>query len=145
MSNFDTIQAITDNIQSVLRGQGIDFIRRTFDDLSLVPASGIPLGEIYYRNETFEYTFGERPKYAAASYLVRVILREPDPVDMMRQQQKWAHIVRDALTVPALNTGALAASQLVSRVITDRVEADNTRSDGLSAMNYQVSVQYRES
>ncbi len=144
MGNFDTINAITDNLEAVLKGQGINFDRKTYDDLKQVPASSLPLGEIRYSGETFEYNFGEKPKYAEAEFDMKVILSASDPRDMMLTQQKWTHLIRDALTIAALNIGVLASSQLISRVTTVRVSMDNSRTDGIAAVDYRVSVRYRE-
>ena len=60
----------------------------------------------------------------------------------MRHQQDWAHRIRDAVTVNALNTGALADSKLVSLVNTTDVAI--TYEPPLSTIDYRLNVRYRE-
>ena len=64
MANIDTVKSITDNLQTVLEGQGVRFSRKTFEDEKNIPASLIPFGEIFYQGENFEYTHGQKPEYA---------------------------------------------------------------------------------
>ena len=142
MTNFATVKSITDNLQSVLKTQGIHFDRKVFEDDKNIPASFFPCGEIFYNGEEFEYTHGERPGYAEINYGLRVMLQERDPVDAMREQQKWAHKIREALTVSAMNVTDLAASKLVSRVTTEAVDVDNL--SARAVLNYRLKVRYRE-
>lgn len=144
MTNFSTIKSITDNLQSVLRGIGLNFSREIHEDESKIPAGAIPLGHIFYRGETFEDTFNQRPIYIEAEYKLRVILRERDPIDMMREMQKWTHTVKDALTVNALNIGDLASSKLVNLVRVERAETETLSAD-MGAVNIEAIVRYRES
>lgn len=144
MTNFTTVKFITDNLESVLKGLGIHFARKTFDDEKNIPSSLLPLGEIRYQGEAFEYTHGERMGYAEAEFALKVVISERDTVDMMRAQQKWAHSIRDALTINALNIAGLVTSKLISRVTTTAVEVDNSRTDGIASLSYRVTVRYRE-
>ncbi len=143
MSNIDTIRAVTDNLQSGLQNEGIRFSRKTYDDEKNVPASLIPFGEVIYQGEAFEYTHGQRPGYIEARFTLKVILKERDPVDMLREEQRWVHKIREALTVDVLNTGALSSSKPVSRVTTTGVDVINR--EHISVLAYRVSVRYRES
>jgi hypothetical protein len=143
MTNIDTIHAVTDNLQSGLQNEGIRFSRKTYDDEKNIPASLIPFGEVIYQGEAFEYTHGQRPGYVEARFVFKVVLKERDPVDMMREEQGWVHRIRGAITVDALNTGALLSSKLVSRVTFTGVEVMNR--DYISVLVYRVSVRYRES
>ncbi|MDP2689430.1 MAG: hypothetical protein Q8P48_04890 [Deltaproteobacteria bacterium] len=143
MSNFDTVSAITENIQAILNREGVFFSRKSFDDRKSIPASLFPLGRIFYAGESFEYSHGQKPLYAEVEYTIRVELSEKDPYEMMREQQRWAHCIRGALTVDALNTGELAASKHVSRVVVAGVEADNGRN--ASSLILRTIVRYRES
>lgn len=142
MSNFDTVSAITDNLQDALKKQGIHFSRSGFDDPGSVPAASLPLGRIFYSGERFEYAHGQRPMYAEAEYSVRVLLSEKDPADMMREQQRWTHRVREAMTIEALNTGALAASRPVSRVTVPAARVESDRHT--ASLVLQTVVRYRE-
>lgn len=144
MGNLETVKFITDNIETVLKGLGIHFVRKTFEDEKNIPASLLPLGEIRYQGEVFEYTHGERMGYIEAEFALRVTIAERDTVDMMRAQQKWAHSIRGALTINALNIAGLVTSKYVSRVTTAAVEVDNARTDGVAALGYQLMVRYRE-
>jgi len=142
MSNFDTVSAITDNLQEALKKQGVCFSMSGFDDPGAMPASVLPLGRIFYTGESFEYAHGQRPMYAEVEYSVRVTLAHKDTADMMREQQKWTHLVRDAMTIEALNTGALAASRPVSRVMVAGVRAEGDRHT--ASLVLRTVVRYRE-
>ncbi len=143
MTNIDIVRAITDNMQSGLQKEGVRFSRKTYEDEKNVPASLIPFGEVFYQGETFEYTHGQRPGYVEARFVLKVVLKERDPVDMMREEQGWVHRIRGILTVDALNTGALLSGKLVSRVTFTGVEVMNR--DYISVLVYRVSLRYRES
>lgn len=142
MSNFATVSAITDNLQSVLKGQGIHFSKNAFDDPKSISAGSLPMGRIFYAGETFEYAHGQRPLYGEVEYSVRVLLSEKDPDEMMREQQRWTHTVREALTIDALNSGDLAASRPVSRVTVAGVRAENDRHT--ASLVLRTIVRYRE-
>ena len=141
-ANFTTIKSITDNVQSVLQGQGLKFSRSTFDDVKLIPASLLPLGEIYYLGEDFQYTHGQRSGYAEANLAIKVILKDTDVASVMRLTQKWIHSVRDALTVNALNIGDLAASKLVSWVEVSGAAAEYNLE--YCVVNFKIKIRYRE-
>lgn len=142
MTNFETVACITDNMEGVLRSGGIRFARKTFDDERNIPAALLPLGEIFYDGESFADGFGERPAYGEAEYTVRVVIGASDPTDAMREQQRWAHLVRDVLTAANLNAGSLSALKPVSRVSVTRVVAENVRA--LSSLRCRVVIRYRE-
>ncbi|VAW37808.1 hypothetical protein MNBD_DELTA02-729 [hydrothermal vent metagenome] len=145
MSNFDTVAAITDNIQGVLETLGIKFSQKAIEDTKDVPASLLPYGEIFYTGESFEETSGERPGYVEATFTLVVILRERFARDLIRAEQDWVHRIRGALGVDALNIGDLASSKLVSRVRSGSVGMDKgSGKSGLGILSYQVKVRYRE-
>lgn len=142
MTNFDTVKAIAENVQKVLRKEGIHFSKRTYDDEKNVPASLLPLGEVYYNGEVFENAYGQRPLYAEAGFTLKVLLSERDPEEMMLGQLNWAHKIRAALSVDALNSGPLAAAKYVSRVNLSKVEVENRKNT--SSLIYKASIRYRE-
>jgi len=142
MSNFDTVKAITANIESVLKAQGIGFNLATDETLDK-KAALTPYGEIFYISETFEYTHGQKPEYAEAEFKIRIVLFNPNPRDMVREQQKWVHLIREALTVNALNVGGLVATKYVSRVTTDTVTI-GSNGDGFADLDYTILIRYRE-
>ena len=142
MSNADTIQAITDNLITVLKGLNLSMSIRPYDDTKSFPATIPPGGDIFYKGESFEFTFGERPKYAEADFEIRLIAEDREPEDQTRNLQILVHSVRDALTINALNVGNLASSKLVSRVTTENVIIENK--DAIAVLTYQVKVRYRE-
>jgi len=145
MSNFDTVAAITDNIQGVLEALGIKFSQKAIEDTKDVPASLLPYGEIFYTGESFEETSGERAGYVEAAFTLVVILRERFARDLIRAEQDWVHRIRGALGVDALNIGDLASSKLVSRVRSGSVGMDKgSGKSGLGILSYQVKVRYRE-
>lgn len=142
MSNFETVSAITDNILGILKATGINFTRKDFDDRKAVPASLMPLGAVFYTGERFESAHGQRPLYAEAEYNIRVLINGRDAEEIIRELQKWAHTVKEALTVDALNTGDLASTKLVCRVTVARVDSENR--DDRSALSLRLLVRYRE-
>ncbi|GMR05163.1 MAG: hypothetical protein BMS9Abin23_1106 [Thermodesulfobacteriota bacterium] len=143
MGNSDTVRAITDNIKAVLKSLGIHLSPDIYRDDKNVPASLMPYGHIFYEGEDFEYTNGQRPGYAECSFTIKVLLKERDPSAMVREQQRWVHDIRGALTVNALNAGTLAVTGYVTRVTTRGVDVENSMY--LSRLVYSLSVRYRES
>ncbi len=142
MSGSQTISVITENMLYVLGRQGLFFLKKGHDDGADIPASLLPAGQLFYSGEVFDATYGQRPSYVEARYLLKVILSERSPDALIREQQRWCHRIRDALTVEALNTNSLSASRLVSRVSIDAFEAQS-RGD-LSNLSCNVMVRYRE-
>ncbi len=142
MGNFDTIKAITENMKSALEGEGLKFSLKSYGDKSTVPASLIPLGQIDYRGESFEYTHGQRAGYVEASFGVSITLSERDPRSLVREQQKWNHKLHAAITVDALNVEGLALSKLVSFVEHAGINID--RNGSLSVLSMEFVVRYRE-
>lgn len=143
MSNFDTLDAITNNLESVLKALGIQFASETFEDVAAISASLIPLGQVFFDDLDFEYTFGQKPEYVEAGFTLRVVLQDRNPRMLTRAEQNWAHQIRSALTINALNIGALAASKLVSKVNHDSVSVDHGKPQ-YGVLNYKVKVRYRE-
>lgn len=142
MGNFDTIKAITGNMKSALEAEGLKFSLKSYGDKSSVPASLIPLGQIDYRGESFEYTHGQRAGYVEASFGVSISLRERDESSFVREQQEWNHKLHTAITVDALNVDGLALSKLVSFVEHTGVNID--RIGSLSVLSMEFMVRYRE-
>lgn len=142
MSNFDTIDAITDNLQAVLKGLGVNFSREIYEDLDKIPASLLPHGQIFYEREEFEYAHGQKPEYANAFFRLRVIIAGQDARKLIREQQKLVHLIREALTVNALNIGSLATSKLINMASTESVDIDNMPAK--AALSYRVAIRYRE-
>jgi len=142
VANIDTVKSITDNLQTVCQGEGIKFSRKTYEEPKDIPASLIPLGEIFYNAETFEHTHGQKAGYAEIDYTLRITFKERDSQVLMRKQQEWVHKLRDALTVNALNIGNLASSQLVSWVNTESAETEDEID--WSRVNYLIKIRYRE-
>ncbi|MBI5885368.1 MAG: hypothetical protein HZB85_02155 [Deltaproteobacteria bacterium] len=142
MTNFDTVSAITGNLHSALESIGISFVRTVFDDERNIPATLLPLGEIFYDAEAFEDGFGERPGYVEAEFRVRVVIGALPPHDAVTEQQRWAHLVRGALSAASLNTGALAAQKPVSRVRVSRLDARGTGS--MASVSLRLAIRYRE-
>ncbi|MFQ5736612.1 MAG: hypothetical protein ACE5GY_07085 [Thermodesulfobacteriota bacterium] len=142
MSNFDTANAIEDNLHTVLEALGINFTREAYDNEAAISAALLPHGQIFYLGEDFAYNHGEKPLYAEIRFLIRVVLRERDAADIGREQRRWVHLIRDNITIDALNIGDLAGSKLVSRASTDGVDTENNAPR--AAIRYRVSVRYRE-
>jgi hypothetical protein len=142
MANLDTIISITDNLISTLKNEGIRFSTKRYEDVSAVPASLIPFGEVHYKGESFEYTHGQRAGYVEAVFLLKVVLRERSSKSMIRDEQSWVHRIRDAATVASLNVEELSASKLVSFVEVSGVEIQKV--DTMSILSSTVKVRYRE-
>jgi len=143
MSNLDTIKAVTENMEEVLRNEGIRFSLKTYEDERESPASLLPSGKIYYTGESFQNAYGERPLYAEAEFVIKIVIGERDPADLIRGQQMWAHKVRGALSAEALNINGLAATKYVSRVRIQRIDAENRKDT--STLICRAAVRYRES
>jgi len=142
MSNFDTVQAITENLAAALEAEGIRFSTGPYGDDSGIPAGVLPAGSIRYTGEAFEDASAQRPLYIEAGFTVRVVMAPGDRAGLARRQQDWVHRIRGSLSVDALNTGALAASKPVSRVIMGRAgAAANTNT---ASVTVEVAVRYRE-
>ena len=67
MSNFDTVSAITDNLQEALKKQGIHFSKSGFDDLGSIPASQLPLGRTFTPARALSTRTGRGPCMARSS------------------------------------------------------------------------------
>jgi hypothetical protein len=145
MGSIDTIRGITDNIETVLSRLGVRFARAMRVDPKAVPATLLPSGRVVYAGERFETTHGQRPGYVEARFDVTVLIGGGlgrEAADRIRAEQEWAHYIRSALTVSAVNSGALAESRLVSRV--DVSEATIENEDEFSTLTSRVTVRYRE-
>lgn len=143
MANSDTILAIVDNIQIVTQAAlGIKFRKESYEDDAKIPASFLPLGQITFEGLIPEYDNGQKPGYSEANILLRVVLTERASQDVQRQQIKWVSDLRDALTVNALNIGALATSKLVSWVVVEDIDPDNSAKRAV--FNFEIFIRYRE-
>ncbi len=142
MSNVDTIISITENIRAAAQVEGILLSPKTGAQARNVPASVMPAGEIVYIGEAFEDSYGERPHYVTAGFLISVEFPERLMEDVMRAQQVAAHKLRGALTINSLNTGALIASKPISSVRITEVQAQ--MKDDIGSMSCMVAVRYRE-
>jgi hypothetical protein len=141
MSNFETVKSITDNLQTICQGLGIKFSRKTFEEPKNVPAALIPLGEIYYNGQVRQHNHGQGPQYIVINFSLKVVLKERDLQVMMRKQQEWINKLDDAITIQALNIGALASSQLVSWVSIEEEETDDDIDQ--SKVNLSVDIRFR--
>lgn len=143
MSNLSTVKAVTDNILSVLKVEGINFSCRTYDSKEQIPASIIPFGELFYLGEDFEYMHSGSYGYVEARFRANVTLDARDPVQTIQREQGWVHSLRSALTVSALNSGELASTKSVSKVTISNMDIENK--ERFSVLSFKISVRYRES
>jgi len=125
--SFENIRAITENIRATLESLGLKFTVGAVDKDKATAASMLPAGSISYEGETFEPTHGERPGYSDAEFGITVEIRAGDPAEAVREEQRWAHAVRGALSVDALNAGGLAAGKSVSRVRIPKASVVNNK------------------
>lgn len=145
MASIDTVQAITANLKEILeKGAGLKFANKVYEGDTAIPSGFLPLGQIFYQGEDFEYIHGQRPGYAEARFLIRVIHQESNPEKLMRELQELLHKVRASVSaVDALNINDLLTSKEVSRVISESDEINNRAES--SILSYQVLIRYRES
>lgn len=144
MSDFDTLKAIRDNCITILTGMGIKFTSETNEDDFEVPASTLPRGYLFERDALFENTHGQRSSYAERVILIRVYGKTNDSRVNQDFFSLWITNIRTGLTVNALNIGDLVSSKLVSLVTTESIEIDNSNNEGLSFLDYEVLIRYRE-
>ncbi len=138
MANSDTVKGITLNLTSILEGLGLKV-----EDLSIDPSMvSTPVCVILYEGEDFEYGHGQKPLYSEIRYLLKVMLNDPRPGTSRDRYAEYVHGVREAVTVDALNVGALLASKLVSLVNTTEVTV--TYEPPVSIIDYRLNVRYRE-
>ncbi len=138
MATSDTVKAITTNLAAMLTGLGFKV-----EDLSFDPTMATtPVCVILYEGEEFEYGHGQKPLYSEVKYLLKVMLNDPKPGTSRDKYAEHVHAIREAVTVNALNTGALAASKVVSLVNTTDVAI--TYEPPISTIDYRMNVRYRE-
>lgn len=139
---YETIAAITDNIEDALSSEGLNVTRKTLDGGGSVPAGLLPVAEVSYKGEVFEDTFGERPCHVEARFTIKVVLSGQDGSTAMDEEQRLAHKVRSAITCDALNSGRLAVTKPVSAARIPGFEIE--QSGSLSKVAVEVNVRYRE-
>ncbi|WKZ33675.1 MAG: hypothetical protein QY316_04540 [Thermodesulfobacteriota bacterium] len=141
MTGYETVAALTDNIEAILRALGINFARKSFEHQEGIPAGLLPLGEIFYTGESFGQGLGQGPMYAEAGFVIRVTMPQGEPSVLIREEQKIIHMIRGALTVDALNTNALSDSKSVSWVRIEKGEVNGRSSR--PEVSVRASVRYR--
>jgi len=141
VNSLETIRSITENLNSVLTAEGLHLARENFEDVKNIPSSLFPYGVVSYEGETFEFTHGQRPGYSDADFTVTVALKNRDLKGITDEEQKWAHKLREALTIKAMNSGRLSSALPVSRVSTREVKVD--KRGYVSRLTYSLSIRYR--
>jgi len=141
VNNLDTIRSITENLNSVLSAEGLHLVEENLDEKSNVASSLFPYGVVFYEGETFEFTHGQRPGYSDADFTVRVVLKNRDLKGITDDEQSWAHKIRGALTVKAMNSGRLTGPSPVSRVSTRSVTVE--KKGYVSRVSYSLTIRYR--
>lgn len=116
--------------------------RKSIEADESIPAGLLPLARIFYLGERFENSFGERPSYIEAGFMVKVSFAAKEPGQLIREQQRMTHRIRGALTVDALNSGALSESKRVSRVAIEESAVRNR--GGIPELDMKAAVRYRE-
>lgn len=140
MNGYEALAAITDNIESSLKGLGVNFSRRCLADSARLPSGVLPAGQIVYDGESFEESLGERPPFSEARFTVRVVQSAPE-AGLPYEQHRLVHGMRESLTVDALNSGALAGERRVSRVVIEGADIEN--GETRSSLTMRLSVRYR--
>lgn len=141
MANLDTVQSITDNLVEVLKGAGINTVKKNFNqDPS---AGGLPMIDVIYDTENLGYDHGQKPLYNDISFTLRMYVKDNSPPLITREKQRLIHIVRDNVTINALNINELASSLLVSKVVTGDIDTSLSEDD-LGTIDYELEIRYRE-
>lgn len=141
MNNLETIRFITENLNALLTAEGLHLAQENLEDEKNVPSSLFPYGIVSYEGETFEFTHGQRPGYSDADFKVTVVLKNRDLKGITDDEQSWAHKIRGALTVKAMNSGRLSVTAPVSRVNTRAVTVD--KKGYVSRLTYSLAIRYR--
>lgn len=141
MANLDTVQSITTNLETVINQSGLKTTQETVDITQ--PASILPICEVHYEGEELAENFGQKPLYNDIRFRLRIIIKEPDTKARIREMQKYIHLVRDNVTVNALNIGDLASSKLVSLVDSDNPDTSESIDD-MAIVEYNLLIRYRE-
>jgi hypothetical protein len=140
---YETITAITGNIESSLASEGLNVTRKALDSNGSLPAGLMPLAQVSYNGESFESPFGERPCYSEAGFTIKIILPEQPDCPAEPGEQVWAHRAKGAITAAALNSGQLAAAKPVTAVMIPGFRTEYT--GGFSKISIDVKIRYRES
>lgn len=142
MNGFEVVRSVTDNIEETLRGLGFKFTKKALEGEDSIPAGLLPLARIFYLGERFEESFGERPLHGEAGFLIKVSFAARESFQLVMEQQRAAHQIREALTVDAINSGQLSETKNVSRVAIEECAVRNR--GGMPELEMKAAVRYRE-
>jgi hypothetical protein len=141
VANSDTVNSIETNLRKVIKAGGINVSDSTFDKDT--PRSKMPIAEINYEGELMGYNHGQKPLYNGIQFRIRILIDARDERAKKREFIRILHLIRDNVTINALNIGDLASSKLVSKVTTE--DTDSTLSDeNIGILEYDLQVRYRE-
>ena len=139
-TNAQNVQYIIENLELIV-GTTLGFnLEYEIKDDPEVETTAAAI--ILYDGETFEESFGEKPLYNEISFIIRVKYRRSDPTQIRDKGADYVHLLREGITIDLLNVGALASTQIVSRVSHDG--ADLSISLPIIELDYSISVRYRE-
>lgn len=139
---YETVSAITDNIEAALKAAGLNVIRKALDVSMSLSAGMMPVAQVVYNGESFESPFGERPAYSDARFTIKLIMPDQDSPLALIEEQRLAHQARQALTESALNSGALSAAKPVTGVKIQGFDVET--SGGFKKISMDVNARYRE-
>jgi len=139
-TNAQNVQYIIENLEEILSVTlGFNLEYDIADDDIVETTPGVILN---YDGEVFEESFGEKPMYNEIPFSIMLKFKESDPKLIRSRAVTYAHQLREGITIDLLNVGALASSQIVSRVEHDPVTL--TTSQPILQLDYNVIVRYRE-
>jgi len=149
MNNIDIIKAVTENLKSIFKGEGIDLSEKVFKSSHNLPKGAKPpgsrpLGRLDYKGEAFEYGYGARAYYANARFGLSLFLRDSNEKNLTRLTQEWVHKIREALTVNGVNVGSLASIKPVTRAEIDKVQVISDGKEQSVEVRFDVFIRYRE-
>lgn len=140
MGNADTVKAINANLMALIAAQGF-LLEDSSTDRAL--EDGGVFCALRGPEESFETTHGQKPSYSDAQYHLLIRFSDKAPATTRDKIAEWTQKVRAAVTVNALNTGALSASKLVCRADHGRYNI-TAYNPPITEIAYPITVRYRE-
>ena len=138
--NTENVQYIIDNLEYII-GTTLEF-NLEYDIANDPEADTTPSAVIIYSGEEFGEAFGEKPLYNEITFEILVQFSDSTPATIRSRSVDYMHSIREGVTIDTLNVGALAASQIVSRVESN--SNDVVVELPVIQINYILTVRYRE-
>lgn len=132
-----------ENIKSIVGSLGaFSDMREVVKNANGGPSIGGPQFTVAYSGTDFENNYGERPNYDNSTFVVRIKYLDANMRGLHETIIKSIHLVKQAMTIDALNVGDLTTSKLVRRVSVGK--ATMTSEPPSVIVSIEVTVRYRE-